>query len=97
MPMFDFACECGYNGDRYVHTYKDKPQSPICDECGGEAKWTLSLGKGLTFFEEGRGRWIENLADQPVYVTSHAQHKKLMKEHGVELAGSKTGMPGCWT
>lgn len=56
----------------------------------------LSVGRGLTWFEEGRGRWIENLGDDPVYVTSHEQHKRLMKENAVEWATPSRGMPGSW-
>ncbi len=52
--------------------------------------------QALLYFEEGRGRWIENLADKPVLVKSHAEHQKLMKKHGVELAGHLPGTKGSW-
>lgn len=33
-------------------------------------------------------RWIENLGPEPVYVTSHAQHKELMRKAKCEHIGS---------
>lgn len=45
-----------------------------------------SFGRGLLFFEEGRGRWIHNLGPDPVYITSPKQHALAMKRAGVREA-----------
>jgi hypothetical protein len=42
-------------------------------------------GRGLLYFEEGRGRVMDALGDQPI--TSLSQHKRLMKQRGVEDSG----------
>lgn len=95
MPLYDYRCEQGHEVlDKYVPLakYADSQQ---CD-CGAPMTKLLSMGRGLLFFEEGRGRLIENLGDQPVYVTSHEQHRALMKQHKVQWATQGQGRPGCW-
>lgn len=43
-------------------------------------------GRGLLWFEEGRGRSIQAFGGKPV--TSHAQHERLKRQHGVVEAGN---------
>ena len=87
MPLYDLACsECGARKEEFCHASADKGVATHVCHCGGTMTYLLSMGIGLTWFEEGRGRWITNLGVEPVYVTSHRQHQQLMKERGVEWA-----------
>ena len=96
MPLFNMVCtECYAEVERYFHYEEARECLPQCS-CDGVLSPLPSWGRGLTYFEEGRGRWIHNMADQPVYVTSHWQHKELMKKHGVAEAPPRRGTPGCW-
>lgn len=93
MPNYDWTCVAGHvRADHYVHVLGI--ETVLCD-CGETMHPVASFGRGLTYFEEGRGRWIHNLGPQPVYVTSHEQHKAEMKKAGVEWstgwAKQKTG------
>jgi hypothetical protein len=57
----------------------------------------LSVGTALTWFAEGGGgKWIHNLGPEPVFITSTAQHERIMKEQGVTWAPPRRGMPGQW-
>jgi len=87
--------ECFEVREKYLPCEEAREWLPQC-ECGGVLSSLPSWGRGLTYFEEGRGRWIHNMADEPVYVTSHWQHKELMKKHGVAEAPPRRGTPGCW-
>ncbi len=96
MPLYDYRCDNGHDTrDKYVPLAKYADQQR-CEQCGAAMTKLLSMGRGLCFFEEGRGRWIENLADEPVYVTSHEQHRRLMKENKVQWATLGQGRKGCW-
>lgn len=87
MPLYTHRCpECGTVADAYEHTAADLGARTMLCACGSTMGPTLSVGAGLTYFEEGRGRWIHNLGDRPVYITSHAQHVAEMKKAGVEWA-----------
>ena len=87
MPLIAYGCpECGAATEHFVHVMADRGcLTPLCP-CGSTMGPMLSMGRGLTYFEEGRARIIHNLADQPVTVTSHEQHKRLMREHKVDWA-----------
>lgn len=96
MPMYDYECDNGHVSEKFIARMDDRESPVPCPCCNEQARFKQSFGKGLTWFEEGRGRWIHNMADQPVYITSHEEHKRKCKEYGVEPAGAKRGMPGCW-
>lgn len=97
MPLFKTVCtECQEEGERFLHSEFHRENRLLGCTCGGILSFRPSWGSGLTYFEEGRGRWIHNLADEPVYVTSHWQHKELMKKHGVAEAPPRRGEKGCW-
>lgn len=80
----------------FLHLAEHAVTTAVTCACGEAMTKAFSMGRGLTFFEEGRGQWIENLADKPVYVTSHEQHKKAMKAAGVEWATAGRGRKGSW-
>lgn len=97
MPIYNTACkDCLAKIEKFVHHERDRVNAVFYCSCGGELEFLPTFGTPLTYFEEGRGRWIHNMADEPVYVTSHAEHKALMKKHGVAEAPPKRGMPGSW-
>ena len=49
--------------------------------------------------EGAREDWKDGLplATKPVYVTSHEQQKRLMRQQGVDFANRGVGYPGQWT
>lgn len=88
MPLYALVCsECERRAEEFCHVPADRGcRTWICSWCGSSMAPTLSVGTGLTWFEEGRGRWITNMGDKPVYVTSHEQHKREMRKAGVDWA-----------
>ena len=97
MPLHTFQCLNGHSLDQFIHVADDfGTRTALCEVCGETMSPRLSLGGGLLFFEQGRGRWIENLGPQPIFVTSPKQHRDLMKKEQVELAGERRGVPGWW-
>ena len=86
MPLYAMTCDNGHAMEAFCHHREDRgTRTHICP-CGSTMRYTLSMGAGLTWFEEGRGRWITNLGDKPIYVTSHEQHKREMRKAGVDWA-----------
>lgn len=84
MPLVKLACVNGHEAEQYLHVGEDLgAQTRLC-ACGESLAPGLSVGRGLTFFEEGRARYIENLGG--VTITSHEQHKRVCKARGVEPA-----------
>ncbi len=97
MPLIALRCVNDHTSEQYVHAPDDKGTETRLCHCGETLAPIISVGTGLTYFEEGRGRWIDHLADKPVYVTSHEQHKRLMREHKVEWAtGWSKNKTGGW-
>ena len=95
--MRTFRCLNDHEYDAFAHHRDDVgTRTMLCEVCGETMGPMLSTGTPLLYMEEGRGRWIENLGPQPIFVTSPAQHKRLMKEQQVELAGERRGVPGWW-
>lgn len=87
MPLYGLICsECGTPQEVFCHVPADRgTRTPLCG-CGATCAPVVSLGRGLTFFEEGRPRVIRNLGDQPVTVTSARQHADAMRAAGVDWA-----------
>lgn len=84
MPLLNLVCLHGHEAEQYLPTAADLgAQTRLC-ACGESLAPALSVGRGLTWFEEGRARVIENLGG--VTITSHEQHKRVMKARGVEMA-----------
>ena len=86
MPLLALRCVNDHPAEQYVHAPDDRGAETRVCACGESLAPVLSVGMGLTWFEEGRGRWIHNLGVEPVYITSHAQHVAEMKKAGVEWA-----------
>ena len=98
MPLYRHRCpECEAERDVFEHHPDDLGcRTILCERCPSTMGPILSVGRGLTYFEEGRGHWITNLGHEPVYITSHEQHKREMKKAGVTWATArgKTGTGG---
>ena len=96
--LYEYECVNGHRKDSFIHLAVDLGcETEICD-CGNSMGKILSGGYPLLYFEEGRGRWIANLAEDgnPVYVTSAAQHNALMKKNKVAIAPARKGGKGTW-
>lgn len=97
MPLYAFSCINGHSRDFFFHNPDARALGLVTCECGETMTNRLSVGRGLTFFEEGRGRWIYNMGHDPVYITSHEQHKAEMKKRKLEWTPPSRGNPGCWS
>ena len=87
--VYEFHCPNNHSRDVFEHHPEDKGcYTVICHECGHTMGPVPGYGQGRLYFEEGRGRWINNLGPEPVFVTSYKQHRELMKKAGVVEAGS---------
>lgn len=97
MPLYDVACYNAHRRAVYYHRARDKGCSThICPHCGATETFTLSVGRGLTYFSESTAQVIYNMGHEPVTITSPAQHRAEMKTRGLALAGQRRGEPGCW-
>jgi len=97
MPLLSIQCaDCGSQTSIFEHSRDDFGCRTILCDCGSTMGPTLSVGRGLTYFSEKRPQVIHNLGHEPVVIRSHEEHKRKMKEAGVEWAVPKCGMPGCW-
>jgi hypothetical protein len=97
MPLFNLTCLNGHQTEEYCHVSDDKGcRTVICDLCHETMTYTPAYGQGLCFFEQGRERVIHNMGHEPVVITSHEQHKREMKKHGVEWATPGRGCKGQW-
>lgn len=73
-----------------------------CDECGHEFK----IGdfpfcphenvhtEGMGMLGEFHPRFDEHISEKGEYITSFADHKRLMKINHMDYRGKKRGMPG---
>jgi hypothetical protein len=110
MPLYTHICMNGHSKDLFVRHPDDKGcDTHICKVCQGSLAPIISYGQGLCYFEEGRERRIWNLeradqkdakgnpmASQPVFVRSAGEHKRKMREAGVDFANRGVGHKGQW-
>jgi hypothetical protein len=98
MPLYNYRCPNDHlSVDRYKRRADDRDtHNETCTECGEQLVRGLSMGRGLTYFEEGRGRWIENIGPKPEYITSHGQWREALKRNGREWVGARYGEKDCW-
>ena len=83
MPLYEWKCECGFRGDVWASVADRDGFRPEHD-CGKRMRRQVG-GRGLLYFEEGRARVSGSLRKKPI--TSLAEHKRLMKQRGVDEAG----------
>ena len=85
--LYQFECINSHSREVFEHTADNLGcDTIICEHCGHSMAPVPAFGRGLLFFEEGRGRWIHNLGHDPVYITSRKQHIEAMKRAGVSEA-----------
>ena len=74
------------------------PEMVTCDTCKKEyaiGEWPFCPhGKPQGMFAY-TPYWDDNLGPEPVYITSLAQKRKIMKERGLEYRSPKVGRKGC--
>lgn len=97
MPLYDYRCTNGHCDERFFHSSAAAAECLPCRTCGAEAVKQFSVGRGLCYFEEGNAKLIWNLGPEPVWVTSHEHHKRLMRAQKVDFANRGRGYPGQWT
>ena len=97
MPLYALRCpECDRGTEEFCHVPADRgTQTHLCP-CGSTLAPIISLGQGLTFFEEGKPRTIWNLGPQPITVRSAREHQDAMKAAGVTWATPGRGRRGAW-
>ena len=97
MPIQTLACCEGHKTERFYWTMREYGvKTEVCEECGHSMSLSISSDRGgLTYFNED-GTWIHNLGHDPVYITSHAQHQRIMRERGLQWVTPQRGMPGAW-
>lgn len=98
MPIYDYECDlpaCSEKMEMFS-LIRDRHIGPLCQVCKSTTHLIISRSNPLTNFRENKGQWIENMGHEPVYITSHEQHKREMKARGLEFATPKRGMPGSW-
>lgn len=70
-------------------------EHPPCPECGGatERNW---MNYGTSTFQDGipGGMWLENYGPKPIYVESHTERRRIMKEQGLHEKEKFCPMPG---
>lgn len=80
--LWDFYCPKCNKTEEHWAKRDDEINCSTCstymDRCPG--------GKKMLYFEEGRARTHWSMSNKPI--TSHGQHKRMMKEHGLAEAGN---------
>lgn len=100
MPIYDAVCTmCENRSEQYVSHEFERQRLLTCSSCGGVLAFLPSLGaKPLTYFSEGAGgKWIHNLGDKPVFITSEKQRQDIMKREGLAEAAPRYGEKNCWS
>lgn len=95
MPIVQLKCLNDHDSEVFLHSWHDLGcELRRCEACGETLAPVFSPGTTLTYFGEGAaGQWIHNLGHEPVFITSHQQHKAAMKKAGV-TQGNPNSMRG---
>ena len=97
MPMYAYLCVCGNTEDHFEHVPEDKGCRTFICPCGHTMGPVAAYPTPLVkWANERRPQVIENMSHLPVVVRSQEEHKRKMKEMGVDFVTPKRGMPGCW-
>ena len=97
MPLYAHTCpECEAGRDVFVHAPDDLGTETAVCRCGSTMGRVLSMGRGLTCFEEGRATFISTLGTHGTWVRSHREYDAALKRHGVEWATPGPGRKGSW-
>lgn len=80
--LWDFRClSCGNTEEHWAK----RDEVLACAKCGDLLKRQVG-GHKMLYFEEGRPRTHWALSDKPI--TSHSQHRRLMRDNGLAEAGN---------
>jgi hypothetical protein len=87
MPLYEFRCaNTAHPSQEHFLSIDARDQlRPPCTHCGEPMK-RVPGGHGMLYFEEGRARLHRALSDKPI--SSYAEHKRLMRQHGVVECGN---------
>jgi hypothetical protein len=89
MPMFDYRCTDGHEFEACVPSGTD---AMLCRQCSSLAErvWrgmAAVIGDECDFIDD-------NLSRHPIRIRSKTEHRRLMKEKGVQLGVKHVGLPG---
>lgn len=94
MPRHSQRCtSCDWNGDVTVAPY----EMPPCPTCGGETERYYPIGARANAVipdEFIGGKWIENIAPEPVFIESRSQYKRELASRGLIQKVRHVGAPG---
>lgn len=74
---------------------KKSETCPDCEKTYEIGEWPYcphGIPDGMMMFHPF---WAYHMTEDPVYVTSWAHKKRLMKENRLDYSGKRVGMPGC--
>ena len=97
MPLLALRCLNEHRAEQYIHTPDDKGAETRLCACVESLAPVLSVGSGLTYFESGKPRVLWNLGPEPVTVTSHGQHRQLLRDRKLDwVTERQTQGTGGW-
>jgi hypothetical protein len=95
MPLYDFDChDCKiHSSDVYLTLKEHETHREICPLCEKPMEQSF---KSSTEHRPFKAYWDEHISPNgPVYVESHAQRVKLLKENHSDFRGTQVGNPRC--
>ena len=93
MPRYDQrCCVCAWADEIVARPH----EAPPCPACGGVTERYYPIGATTSGVvpDEFTPRWIENLGDRPVYVTSRSDLKREMDARGLMPMVRHVGVQG---
>lgn len=102
MPLYDLICmACDWERkDKYFKRAPSPKEMPVCEQCGHRMVVDIRGGAVPLTKTYAEDRPVTDLHirrdGKPQVITSWEQRRRLMRENGVEEAGVKRGMKGCW-
>lgn len=85
MPVFDFACECGWTGEMLVRSGNDAP--PVCPGCGRPTKRLFSPTRALFIAEWARSENVDALRAMKARMEKDPQLRERERRAGELAAG----------
>jgi hypothetical protein len=87
MPKYDQQCcdqgACVWHGEIIAAPF----ENPSCPRCGGETQRWYPIGSqqhGISSDEIIGGRWVENIAAEPIWIESRSHLRRELKARGLE-------------
>lgn len=79
MPLYDYRCQACGEVDEHWAGIDDMQM--VCPHCGGEQIRRITTRYAV--HGDFKPRWVENIADKPVWIDSNQAHRAAMKQHQV--------------